>query len=861
MALRDNLSRVGVAPSELSNVLSRLPLLLLFFLVSFATGASAAEYSAAEKLFFAGQYQKCAAMADAEVERGVWNEKWPAILIRCQMELGQYEKAKATFEAAKARFKNSIALRYLGHDVYNFVDDPQLAMQQYAEIVQLVQRAPWRYSSSTDRVVIGRYLLAIGEDAREVLELAFDKAKRSNPRLPDVYIATAELALTKHDYKEAAKSIEQAVELQPTNPQVHFLTARAWESSDSEKTSAAINRALELNKKHVPSLLFQADHLIDGEKYKEASTILAKVLEVNAKHPRAWAYKAVIAHLQGDEASEKSARKRALKTWSTNPYVDHLIGKKLSRNYRFAEGAEYQKRALEFDPNLLMAKLQLSQDYLRLGEEEDGWRLAAEVHDKDGYNVVAYNAVTLRDEMKRFTTLETDRFIVRMDSREARIYGQQVLALLNEAYEFFTDKYEVSLDGPVTVEIFPQQKDFAIRTFGLPGGAGFLGVCFGRLVTANSPSSQGDRPANWRSVLWHEFCHVITLEKTRNKMPRWVSEGISTYEEQEKNDSWGERLNPAYRKMIASDEELTPVSQLSAAFLNPKSPQHLQFAYFKSALVVRFLIERHGLQTLKRVLTDLGVGMPINESLTRYVGSLDKLDADFAKYARDYVAKVAPDLDWEVSEELAQMPPEQLQGFLKGNPNNYFAMTRYAKFLIDSGKFAAAEEILLKLRRLHPEDREGTGTYGLLGLLYRKTEDKTKEIDALSELARLNDRALETYARLADLHEEQGDWGSVRENAKRYLSVQPILPFGHEQLGKSAEELGESGELASSLTALLEMDPIDPAEVHFRIAKAHQDSGNAGKAKRHVLMALEHAPRYRDAQALLLSLVEGGSNE
>ena len=58
------------------------------------------------------------------------------------------------------------------------------------------------------------------------------------------------------------------------------------------------------------------------------------------------------------------------------------------------------------------------------------------------------------------------------------------------------------------MEIFPQQKDFAIRTFGLPGGAGFLGVCFGTVVTRElvvelEPSvDQGIvRTVNHRSVV------------------------------------------------------------------------------------------------------------------------------------------------------------------------------------------------------------------------------------------------------------------------------------------------------------------------------------------------------------------------
>ena len=852
MAHCDNRFAVGVSPKDLLGRPLSVLAVFFFFLVGLTNAAS---YADAENHFFKGEFKRCAAIAKAEVERGVWNEKWPVLLLRCYLETGQYQLAEQTYETAKTRFKNSIALRYVGHDVYNYSGKSELAGQQYAEIVALVQRTPWRFSSSSDRVVLGRFLLANGDDAREVLELAYDRARRSNPKLADIYIATAELALQKHDYKEAANSLKTAVELQPENPYIHYLTARAWASSDPEKTNAGIEKAIELNPDHVPSLLFQADHLIDGEKYDEATKLLNKALKVNGKHPEAWAYKSVIAHLRADEAKEEQTRKKALASWKTNPNVDHLIGRKLSRNYRFAEGAAAQRRALEFEPNMLAAKLQLSQDLLRLGDEAEGWRLAAEVHDQDGYNVVAYNAVTLRDAMRNFATIETDRFILRMDDRESRIYGQQVLVLLNEAWEFFCEKYEVEIGGPVTVEIFPEQKDFAIRTFGLPGGAGFLGVCFGRVVTANSPSSQGDRPANWQSVLWHEFCHVVTLEKTRNKMPRWVSEGISTYEEQEKNPAWGERLTTAYRQMIASDDELTPVSQLSAAFLSPKSPQHLQFAYFESSLVIRYIIEKHGLQTLRRILVDLGVGMPINEALERYVGSLEALDKDFAKYARAFVAKIAPEVDWELSKEVAEMSLAETRRYLKQHPANYQATIQFAQQSIKAEDFEAAEEELLELQKLHPEDRELGGVLGLLANIYRKQEDVEKESDVLSQLVRLNDRALEAYARLAEIHEENGQWEGVRENALRFLSVQPMLPFAHEQLANAAEELDRPDELASSLTALLEMEPVDPAAVHYRIARAHRQTEKLADSKRQVLKALEYAPRYRNAQRLLLELV------
>ena len=260
----------------------------------------------------------------------------------------------------------------------------------------------------------------------------------------------------------------------------------------------------------------KADNEIDRERYEAAKETIDQILKINPKQQQAYALLAVMAHVRGDYEEEQKLRDKALETWSRNPEVDHLIGLKLSQKYRFKEGAAYQRKAIEFDPNHVGATFQLAQDHLRLGNDDVGWQLARDVAKEDEYNVVAHNLLTLYDRIKDFSVLEANDIFIRMDPREASIYGDDVVELLNEARAVLCEKYDVQPDAPVIVEIFPEQKDFAIRTFGLPGGAGFLGVCFGRVITANSPASQGARPSNWRSVLWHEFCHVVTLEKTKN---------------------------------------------------------------------------------------------------------------------------------------------------------------------------------------------------------------------------------------------------------------------------------------------------------------------------------------------------------
>src|SRR5205814_5332321 len=128
-----------------------------------------------------------------------------------------------------------------------------------------------------------------------------------------------------------------------------------------------------------------------------------------------------------------------------------------------ADGAAYERQALRNDPDFLPAKAQLAQDLLRLGEETEGWKLTQAVQKEDAYDVQAYNLVALHDTMAKFTSITNRDFLVRMSVHEAAVYGPQVLALLSQAKSNLSAKYGLEPRRPVIVEIFPEQKDFAVR--------------------------------------------------------------------------------------------------------------------------------------------------------------------------------------------------------------------------------------------------------------------------------------------------------------------------------------------------------------------------------------------------------------
>ncbi len=849
-------NRLGSDTFRTDAFLSTLACLLGILLFLIPATARAADLKACRDHVRHGRYADAIKEADAAIEDGTYLDDWYLLKAKAHTAIGQDNEAIKVLDAAALRFSLSILVRHTQFEAYERVGRKHDALLVLERINRMIVAAPWRYSDSEELVTQGRVALAMGADARQVLELLYDRAIKLDPENTDAYLASGQLALDKNDDAEAARAFERGLRHDAEHPDLLFGLAQALASSDGPRTAETLDKLLEINPNYAGALLMQADHFIDSERYEHAVELLDKVLAVNPIEPSAWAYFAVLAHLDADAIGEHEYRDFALRRRADDPAVDHLIGRKLSRNYRFSEGAAYQRAALAMQANYLPARKQLAQDLLRLGNVEEGWKLVHAVYEDDGYDVVAFNLVTLHDRMAEFTTLRDDDFIVRMSASEAKIYGRRVMALLHRAKRALCDKYGLTLDGPVTVEIFPDQKDFAIRTFGLPGGVGYLGVCFGNVVTANSPASQGASPSNWEAVLWHEFCHVVTLNLTNNKMPRWLSEGISVYEEKQANKTWGQAMNARYRKMIM-DGELTPISRLSAAFLRPKSGLHLNFAYYESSLVVEYMIQEFGLEKLRAVLQDLGKGIYINQAIENHMGPMKQIDKAFDDFARKRAEQLAPGATFEdeAFTRDVQRDPDALKQWVEDHPSHYPGLRVYASWLASQERYDEAVAVLTKAIELYPTETGGGSAYAMLAQLYRELGKTELERKTLQTIATLDADAVDVYMRLMELATEAEQWSAVRDHAQQMLAVNPLLPEPHRRLARAAEELGEHDTAIDAYRTLVTLDTPDPAGVHFALARLLHAKDDPS-AKRHLLKALEEAPRYRDAHRMLLQITK-----
>ena len=314
-------------------------------------------------------------------------------------------------------------------------------------------------------------------------------------------------------------------------------------------------------------------------------------------------------------------------------------------------------------------------------------------------------------------------------------------------------------------------------------------------------------------------------------------------------------MTPKYRKMILEDHDLTPISDLSQAFYQAKSGDHIMFAYYESLLVVKYIVDRFGEESLRAILKDLSEGMLINDAIAKNTTDLEKLEEGFAAHVVKLATDFGPGIEWKAPDpdEVDPTDPKALDAYARKNPKSFWARQRYTQLLLDRKMWENALLSAEALINLFPDYVENGNGYELQARAYRGKGDLKKEAEILEKLAAKSSEAYQAYARLLQVNFEKKKWPEVTKNADRAMSINPFLKEIHYCSGCAHQAMNNRNEAVRSFEKSLNLKPANPSEVRFRLAKLLKES-DSKRSKRYLLDSLADSPRYREAHALLLDL-------
>ncbi len=238
---------------------------------------------------------------------------------------------------------------------------------------------------------------------------------------------------------------------------------------------------------------------------------------------------------------------------------------------------------------------------MQLGQEAEARAELEQCYNAKYTSNETVNALRLLDSYKDYQVFKTDNTILRLHNKEAELLRPYFEAELKKVIATYEKKYQMKLNGPVQLEVYPNHDDFAVRTAGMPGIGGILGVTFNHVVAMDSPSGRPPGSYHWATTLWHEMSHVFVIQATNGRVPRWFTEGLAVYEETAASPDWGDRMDPEDIQAIQG-KKLLGIAQLERGFIRPTYPTQVVVSYYEGSKVITFIVEKWGYSKILQMI-------------------------------------------------------------------------------------------------------------------------------------------------------------------------------------------------------------------------------------------------------------------
>lgn len=836
--------------------------------------------------------------ADAELKRGNYDaaialfraqpgdEKAQAGTMRAYFETGRYQEAEAL--ASKALTKNRVApsLRYELGEVYAETGRYREAMIEYeraarefgeankvaalrsdlrrGETLALVGRGDeaqplWRgivtyyervQPTDAEPLTIAAAALAHLEQYRDASDLYLEAIEADTTHV-EAHLGGGALFTEKYNYAEAAEFYRDALNVNSHSAAAYVGVARNKKLEGGPEMEAALAEALKINPRSVAAHTLRATALMEMGRYADAATAIGEAQKTNPNSSAAHALRAALFYLENKDYNPPVQAALLINPRDGELYDTLAHFATITRRYH--QAVLFAQKAVELSPRLWRAHLSLGMALMRTGRVAEGRAAIETSFAGDAFNLWAKNTLDLLDSMKDYKETREGNFLIISDAREGDVLTPYASALLKDAAAKLHERYRFTPQGPIRIELFANHEDFAVRALGLPG-LGALGVCFGQVVALDSPTARPVGEFNWGSTLWHEYVHVITLQMTDYRIPRWFSEGLSVYEERRARPGWGDEWNQMVLAAFDANRWFK-IADLDAGFQQPRTPMDVPLAYFEASQVCEFVVERYGFDAILQMLARYRDKATTADVLRQVLKlSEEEFDQQFQEFVRGKAApylsalKTAGD-----SSDYDELSKPQLLAMLKERESFWLHLRAGRMFAAENNEKQAARHFERALQ-LFPFQIGRDNPYERLAATYEKSGDASGAARAREALIKLDETNFTALRLLADHWEKTGDTKRALEVLELAFYISPFDPALHARAGEIYLKGGEAAKATDEFRVALKLEPPNVAEAQYNLARALSAAGRTAEARRAVLIALEEAPSFNSAQELLLKI-------
>ena len=852
--------------------------------------STAAVWLTARILHAVGRYREAAAAAERVVGAADLRDAAETLAAEARMAVGDYASAEATLREVAARpgawrarvllarrltlsGRKAEAERFL-YEVIGAYNDETIA-EDDAEGLTYVAQAAWWLGSI--------------QEANDT----FRDAVRADSERVETQLAWAELFLEKYDAGHAEESIRAALQVNPNRAEAHVLMARLLiqRSFDFGGATSFAERALEINPNLVSAHATLAGIALRDLDFDQATVHLDRAAAVNPSSLTELTTRAAMAFLRDDDDEFASVRARILQQHPGYADLYISLSEYADWEHRYPEIVEMAREALRLDRDNAYAQAILGINLLRLGEEEPGVEALREAWEGDRFNVRVFNLLNLYEEVipDQYEELASGPFVFRLHQDERPVLERYVPAMLRRAYREMVERYGFRPSGPLRIELFRNPEHFSVRTTGLPH-LGVQGVCFGKVVTALSP---GAGSFNWGQITWHELAHVFHIQLSRNRVPRWFTEGLAEYETVIARPEWKREEDHRLYASLAADR-LPSLRLMNRAFTRARSAVEMMTAYYASSQVVAYLVERFDFDRVVEMLRAWGRGLSTSEVFQQVLGeTIESIDSGFRDQIQrrlssrrsEFVVDLDRYRDLERirnesegdAEDASKRAALALAYLVAGNatqaesvatevverdaqePLARFVLARVA---LSAGRWSQAEEhvrvlvaagrdgydLRLMWARSAAQRRDAVQVRRQLEAAAQIDADRAPAWQGLLELSeRTNDRDLQLRAltRLVDIDqhdptpalallrqlEQREDWGELVRRGESMIYLDPLGAAPHALLAEAYLKTGRPQEALFEFESALLSNPESEARLHLGRARALQALGRTQEAR------------------------------